>query len=120
GGHVAHCVGQLDAALARVPAERARQVVLAYEPVWAIGTGKVATPQDAQEVCAAVRSRLAERYSGDLADGGRILDGGSGQADNIGGIIAQPDVDGALVGGASLNGDEFAQICRVTAGTLPG
>ena len=120
GDQVAHCTGQLDAALARLPADKVRELVIAYEPVWAIGTGKVATPEDAQEVCAAVRTRLAEKYSGDLADGVRILYGGSVKAGNIGGIVAQPDVDGALVGGASLNGDEFAQICRVTSGTLPG
>jgi len=120
GGQVAHCIGQLDAALAGLPAEKVRQVVIAYEPVWAIGTGKVATPEDAQEVCAAVRTRLAEAYSGDLADGVRILYGGSVKSGNIGDLVTQPDVDGALVGGASLDGDEFAQICRVTAGTLPG
>jgi triosephosphate isomerase len=120
GEQVAHCLAQLDGALAGVTVEQARTLVVAYEPVWAIGTGKVATPEDAQEVCAAIRTRLAERYSGDLADGVRILYGGSVKANNTAGIMAQPDVDGALVGGASLNGDEFAQICRITAGTLPG
>jgi triosephosphate isomerase (TIM) len=120
GEHVGHCIGQLDGALAGVPAEHARQIVIAYEPVWAIGTGKVATPQDAQEVCAAIRTQLAERYSGDLADGVRILYGGSVKASSTAGIVAQPDVDGALVGGASLVGEEFAQICRITSGTLPG
>ena len=120
GEHVAHCTGQLDAALTGVPAGHARSLVVAYEPVWAIGTGKVATPQDAQEVCSALRTRLAERYSGDLADGVRILYGGSVKAANTAGIVAQPDVDGALVGGASLVGEEFAQICRITSGTLPG
>jgi triosephosphate isomerase len=114
-GQVAHCCGQLDAALAKVTAEQAKQLVVAYEPVWAIGTGEVATPDDAQEVCAEIRTRLAERYSGDLADGVRILYGGSVKASNTDGILAQPDVDGALVGGASLDGDEFAQICRITA-----
>jgi triosephosphate isomerase len=114
-GHVAHCLSQIDAALVKVPAEQAKQIVIAYEPVWAIGTGEVATPEDAQEVCAEIRTRLAERYSGDLADGVRILYGGSVKASNTDGILAQPDVDGALVGGASLDGDGFAQICRVTA-----
>jgi triosephosphate isomerase (TIM) len=120
GGQVAHCTGQLDAALAGLPADTVRQVVIAYEPVWAIGTGKVATPEDAQEVCGAVRARLAESYSQSLAGGVRILYGGSVKAGNIGGIVAQPDVDGALVGGASLDADEFAQICRATADALPG
>jgi len=120
GEQVAYSLGQLDAALDGLPAERARDIVIAYEPVWAIGTGKVATPEDAQEMCGAIRTRLAESYSGDLADGVRILYGGSVKADNTGAIVAQADVDGALVGGASLNGEEFAQICRITAGTLPG
>jgi triosephosphate isomerase len=116
GGHVPHSTAQVDAALAGVPADQARHVVIAYEPVWAIGTGKVATPEDAQEVCAEIRTRLAELYTGDLADGVRILYGGSVKAASTDGIVAQPDVDGALVGGASLDGDEFAQICRIAAG----
>jgi triosephosphate isomerase (TIM) len=105
-------LAQLDRGLAGVPAEQARSLVLAYEPVWAIGTGEVATPQDAQEVCAAIRTRLAELYSGDLADGVRILYGGSVKGSNAAGIMAQPDVDGALVGGASLDAEDFVRICR--------
>ena len=85
---------------------------MAYEPVWAIGTGEVATPEDAQEVCGAIRTRLAELYSGDLADGVRVLYGGSVKASNVAAIMAQPDVDGALVGGASLDPDEFVAIVR--------
>jgi triosephosphate isomerase len=112
GDHVGHCTSQLDGAFAGVTAEQARTAVVAYEPVWAIGTGEVATPQDAQEVCAALRTRLAELYSGDLADHVRILYGGSVKASNIGGIMAEPDVDGALVGGASLDAGEFAAICQ--------
>ena len=112
GRHVEHTLGQLEAALADVPADQARKLVVAYEPVWAIGTGEVATPEDAQEVCAAVRTRLAELYSGDLADGVRILYGGSVKAANAPGIMAQTDVDGALVGGASIDADEFVGICR--------
>jgi triosephosphate isomerase len=115
GSHVPHCVTQIDGALDGIPAEQARNLVIAYEPVWAIGTGEVATPDDAQEVCGEIRSRMAEKYSGDLADGVRILYGGSVKANNTEPILAQPDVDGALVGGASLDGDEFAKICR-TAG----
>ncbi|HST46462.1 triose-phosphate isomerase [Jatrophihabitans sp.] len=116
GEQVRHCVDQLTAALAGVPAEQAASVVIAYEPVWAIGTGKVATPADAQEVCAAVRGRLAELYGPELAGGVRILYGGSVKSTNAGEIVAQPDVDGALVGGASLDGAEFAGICIAAAG----
>ena len=87
-------------------------LVVAYEPVWAIGTGEVATPDDAQEVCAAIRGRLRETAGDDAADGCRILYGGSVKAANIAGIMAQPDVDGALVGGASLQADEFGGVCR--------
>ena len=116
GGQVGHCVDQLCAGLAGVPAEQAAGVVIAYEPVWAIGTGKVATPVDAQEVCAAVRGRLAELYSPELAAGVRILYGGSVKSTNAGDIVAQPDVDGALVGGASLDGAEFAGICIAAGG----
>ncbi|MEU6742940.1 triose-phosphate isomerase [Streptosporangium sandarakinum] len=112
GGQVAHSVAQLDGALRKVTAEQAASIVLAYEPVWAIGTGEVATPQDAQEVCGALRSRLAELYDADVAAAVRILYGGSVKADNIVGIMAQPDVDGALVGGASLDPVEFVKICR--------
>lgn len=112
GGHVAHCRQQLDAALAGLKAEQVEKVVVAYEPVWAIGTGKTATPEDAQEVCGALRQRLVEAYGQATADKVRILYGGSVKAANIAGIMAQPDVDGALVGGASLDAEEFAQICR--------
>jgi triosephosphate isomerase len=112
GNQVAHSTAQLDAALDGVPAEQVATIVVAYEPVWAIGTGKVATPEDAQEVCGAIRSRLAETYSADVANGVRVLYGGSVKAKNIAGIMAKDDVDGALVGGASLDGDEFATLCR--------
>ena len=91
-------------------------VVIAYEPVWAIGTGEVATPEDAQEVCGALRARLAERFGPETAAAVRILYGGSVKAASTAGILAGPDVDGALVGGASLDADEFAQICRNAAG----
>ena len=112
GRHVEHTLHQLSAALDGVTAEQASTLVVAYEPVWAIGTGEVATPDDAQEVCAAVRTRLAELYSGDLADGVRILYGGSVKAANVAGIMAQTDVDGALVGGASIDAEEFVGIVR--------
>ncbi|MDQ2836024.1 MAG: triose-phosphate isomerase [Actinomycetota bacterium] len=116
GGQVEHCVDQLTAALAGIGAEQAASIVIAYEPVWAIGTGKVATPADAQQVCAAVRTQLGELYSPELGAGVRILYGGSVKSTNAAEILAQPDVDGALVGGASLDGAEFAGICVAAAG----
>jgi triosephosphate isomerase len=118
GNQVAHTLAQVDGALKGVTAEQAATLVIAYEPVWAIGTGEVATPKDAQEVCGAIRERLAELYDAEVAEKVRILYGGSVKADNMAGIIAQPDVDGALVGGASLDPAEFVKICRLgeTAG----
>jgi triosephosphate isomerase len=112
GTQVAHCVTQLSAALEGVPAEVLKTLVVAYEPIWAIGTGEVATPEDAQEVCLALRNRLAEIAGGDVADGIRVLYGGSVKSSNVVAIMAQPDVDGALVGGASLEAAEFAKIVR--------
>jgi len=112
GGHVAYTLGQLFGGLDGLPAKDAAEIVIAYEPVWAIGTGEVATPEDAQEVCGAIRSRLAELYSKELADDVRVLYGGSVKADNVAAIMAQPDVDGALVGGASLSAEEFTKIVR--------
>ena len=112
GRHVEHTLSQLDGGLAGVSGEQAATVVIAYEPVWAIGTGEVATPEDAQEVCGAIRVRLGELYSPELAAGVRVLYGGSVKAANIAGIMAKPDVDGALVGGASLDATEFASIVR--------
>ncbi|MEW1866398.1 triose-phosphate isomerase [Streptomyces sp. NBC_00669] len=112
GNQVAHTLAQLDGALKDVPAEQAAGIVIAYEPVWAIGTGEVATPEDAQEVCAAIRGRLAELYDQELADGVRIQYGGSVKAGNVAAIMAQPDVDGALVGGAALDPEEFVKIVR--------
>jgi len=115
GEHVAHCTQQVDASLAGLTAEQVAGLVIAYEPVWAIGTGEVATPEDAQEVCGELRSRLAERFGPETAASVRILYGGSVKASSTAGILAGPDVDGALVGGASLDADEFAQICRIAA-----
>jgi triosephosphate isomerase len=115
GGQVEHATGQLRAALAGVAESAAKTLVVAYEPIWAIGTGEVATPDDAQEVCAALRATLAELYAADVAAGIRILYGGSVKPDNVAGIMAQPDVDGALVGGASLSVADFAAIVRYQA-----
>ncbi|WP_329102143.1 triose-phosphate isomerase [Micromonospora sp. NBC_01699] len=110
--HVTHCCEQLDAALSGLTPEQVAQVVVAYEPVWAIGTGKTATPENAQEVCGAVRQRISETFGQATADQVRVLYGGSVKSSNIAAIMAQPDVDGALVGGASLDAEEFAKICR--------
>ena len=112
GDQVAYTLAQLDGALEGVGAEDAERIVVAYEPVWAIGTGEVATPEDAQEVCGAIRARLAERYDQELADKVRVLYGGSVKSSNAAGIMAKPDVDGALIGGAALDAEEFVKIVR--------
>ena len=112
GDHVAYCVTQLDGSLTGLSAEQVAGLVLAYEPVWAIGTGEVATPDDAQEVCAALRARVGETWGEETAAATRILYGGSVKAANVAALMAEPDVDGALVGGASLQADEFAGIAR--------
>jgi triosephosphate isomerase (TIM) len=112
GGHLRHCTTMLDGSLAGLTAEQVAGMVIAYEPVWAIGTGKVASPEDAQEVCGAIRERLTGVHGAAAASGARILYGGSVKADNMPAIMAQPDIDGALVGGASLDAGEFAKICR--------
>jgi triosephosphate isomerase (TIM) len=109
-------LSQLDTAVAGVDGDAAARVVVAYEPVWAIGTGRTASPGDAQEVQAAIRRRLAERFSEARAAGIRILYGGSVKPDNAAELLAQPDVDGALVGGASLKVEQFAPIVRAAAG----
>ena len=112
GEQVPYTLAQVDGSLVGFTPEQLAGLVVAYEPVWAIGTGEVATPDDAQEVCAAIRARLRETAGDEAADGCRILYGGSVKAANIAGIMAQPDVDGALVGGASLQAEEFGGICR--------
>ncbi len=112
GEQVPHTLAQLEADVQGLTPEQARSLVVAYEPIWAIGTGEVATPGDAQEVCAAVRGRLAQLFSQQVGEQVRVLYGGSVKAANVASIMAQDDVDGALVGGASLKADEFAAICR--------
>lgn len=110
GEQVPFVLGQVDKVLSGLSAEQVASLVIAYEPVWAIGTGEVATPDDAQEVCGAIRSRVAELLGGAAAEAVRIQYGGSVKASNIVDIMGQPDVDGALVGGASLDAEEFAKI----------
>jgi triosephosphate isomerase len=104
--------GQVRAGLSGIDAERAASLVVAYEPIWAIGTGRNAEPADAGEVIGMIRSTLADLYSKDLADGVRIQYGGSVKAANIRGFMAHPEIDGALVGGASLDPEEFALIVK--------
>jgi triosephosphate isomerase len=112
GRQVEHTLAQLDGSLAGLTPDQVAALVVAYEPVWAIGTGEVATPDDAQEVCAAIRGRIAEVHGEAAASAVRILYGGSVKAANVAGIMAKTDVDGCLVGGASLQADEFGGICR--------
>lgn len=112
GAHVAHTLAQVEGSLAGLTAEQVAGLVVAYEPVWAIGTGEVATPDDAQEVCAAIRSWIREMHGDTAADGVRVLYGGSVKAGNAAAIMDKADVDGCLVGGASLQADEFGGICR--------
>ena len=110
GEQVPFVLAQVDKVLADLSAEQVGSLVIAYEPVWAIGTGEVATPQDAQEVCGAIRARVAELVGAPAAEAVRIQYGGSAKASNIVELMAQPDVDGGLVGGASLDAAEFAKI----------
>lgn len=112
GNQVEHVLAQVDAGLEGLKTEQLKQIVIAYEPVWAIGTGKTATPEDAQEVCGAIRGRLTEKFGAEVADVVRIQYGGSVKANNIAQIMAKPDVDGALVGGAALDAEGFAAIVR--------
>jgi triosephosphate isomerase (TIM) len=112
GEQVPYTLAQLDGSLAGFTAEQVGGLVVAYEPVWAIGTGEVATPDDAQEVCNAIRERVREVHGDAAADAVRVLYGGSVKAANVGGIMEKADVDGCLVGGASLQVDEFGGICR--------
>ncbi|KLN70571.1 triosephosphate isomerase [Rhodococcus erythropolis] len=116
GEHVAYNVDQLKGSLAGLSAEEISKIVIAYEPVWAIGTGRVASAADAQEVCAAVRATVAELANAEVAAGVRVLYGGSVSSKNVGEIVGQADVDGALVGGASLKADEFATLSAIAAG----
>jgi len=118
GTHVDYVVDQTRASLAGLDADQLGRTVIAYEPVWAIGTGKVASAADAQEVCAAIRGLIRELAGDDVADGMRILYGGSVKTDSVAEIVGQPDVDGGLVGGASLDGEEFAKLAAAAASVV--
>ena len=115
GTHVDYVVTQTRNSLEGLDAEQLSKTVIAYEPVWAIGTGKVASADDAQEVCAAIRELVRELAGDDVAEGIRILYGGSVKVDSVAEIVGKPDVDGGLVGGASLKGDDFAKLAANAA-----
>ncbi len=112
GDYIAYTLAQLDGGLDRIPGEQVAGMVVAYEPVWAIGTGEVATPEVCQEVCGAIRGRVSAVHGDVVAASVRILYGGSVKSGNMAAIMAQPDIDGGLVGGASLDAGEFVRICR--------
>ena len=112
GTHVSHVIRQVRAGLDGFSKPELKKIVIAYEPVWAIGTGKTATPEDAQEVCAAIREEIEQIGSSEIAANMRILYGGSVKSSNIVEIMKQDDVDGALIGGASLDPEELAKIAK--------
>ncbi|WP_214283704.1 triose-phosphate isomerase family protein [Campylobacter jejuni] len=115
GEHVEFVKEQTKSSLVGLSAEDLAKTVIAYEPVWAIGTGKVASAEDAQEVCHAIRELVAELAGEEVAGGIRILYGGSVKTDSVGELVSQPDVDGGLVGGASLDGEDFARLAAAAA-----
>ncbi len=115
GAHVSHVIRQVRAGLEGFHKPELKKIVIAYEPVWAIGTGKSATPEDAQEVCAAIREEIERIGSSEIAANMRILYGGSVKSSNIAEIMKQADVDGALIGGASLDPEELAKIAKFHA-----
>jgi len=115
GAHVSHVIRQVRAGLEGFTKPELKKIVIAYEPVWAIGTGKVATPEDAQEVCAAIREEIENFGSAEIASNMRILYGGSVKSSNVAEIMKKSDVDGALIGGASLDPEELAKIVKFHA-----
>ena len=118
GRQVPHTLAQLDGGLEGLSAAQVAGLVIAYEPVWAIGTGKTATPEDAQELAEAILVRIGELYDAATAQAVRVLYGGSVKSSNVAALMTKPDVDGALVGGASLDPEEFAKIARYQSHTL--
>src|SRR6184192_461065 len=116
GEHISHTTTQLIEGLKGLKAEQVQTVVVAYEPVWAIGTGKVASSADAEEVCKAIRATLQEKYGDEVASSVRVLYGGSVKSGNISELVGRENIDGALVGGASLDGEEFTKLCALAAG----
>lgn len=114
GTYLDYVCKQVSAAFAGLEADEVRNCVVAYEPLWAIGTGRTATPEEAQEVCASIRHEIATEYGQDAAERMRVLYGGSVKPENVDGLMAQPDIDGGLVGGASLDADSFTQLVDAT------
>ena len=112
GTHVEFVVNQIKADTAGLEITDPSKYVIAYEPIWAIGTGKTATADDAQEVCGAIRATLVEIFGATIANQIRVLYGGSANENNIADLVAKPDVDGALVGGASLKAPNFAAMVK--------
>lgn len=112
GGAEEFVCAQVRAAFAGLEPEEAGKCVVAYEPIWAIGTGRTATPEQAQDMCAAIRATLADMFGVETADEMRILYGGSMNVGNVEQLLAQPDIDGGLVGGASLKADQFVQLVK--------
>jgi triosephosphate isomerase len=113
------CEVQLKKGLAGVDGKHMDKVVIAYEPVWAIGTGKVATPEIAQDVHETIRGILKEMYGAKIAQETRVLYGGSVSPESVDGLLAKPDIDGALVGGASLNAKSFGRIINFQTAEAP-
>ena len=115
GDYVDFITAQVRAGLAGLDTIDMKNVVVAYEPIWAIGTGRTAAPEQAEEVCAAIRVTLNAEFGGDVANATRILYGGSMNAGNVEALLAQSDIDGGLVGGASLKADSFRQLIEAAS-----
>lgn len=115
GDYVGFIVAQVRAALAGLDEADMRKVVIAYEPIWAIGTGRTATPEQAEEVCAAIRATIADMFGKGVADACRVLYGGSMNVGNVESLLAQPDIDGGLIGGAALQSDSFRQLIEAAS-----
>lgn len=113
--HLEFVTAQVRAALAGLDAEDMKQVVVAYEPIWAIGTGRTATPEQAEEVCAAIRATIAEEFGAEVADSVRVLYGGSMNVGNVDSLLAMADIDGGLIGGAALDANSFKQLIEAAA-----
>lgn len=115
GDYVGFIVAQVRAALAGLDEADMKKVVIAYEPIWAIGTGRTATPEQAEEVCATIRATIANMFGKGVADACRVLYGGSMNAGNVESLLAQPDIDGGLIGGAALQSDSFRQLIEAAS-----
>lgn len=115
GDYVGFIVAQVRAALAGLDEADMKKVVIAYEPIWAIGTGRTATPEQAEEVCVAIRATIADMFGKGVADACRVLYGGSMNVGNVESLLAQPDIDGGLIGGAALQSDSFRQLIEAAS-----